>query len=507
MRLALVIFKKDIRHLWWEVTVVAGILGVLTVQDLQRHDYIAGPMESLLNWLVPAAWYYLLAMAVHQESPASDRQFWLTRPYPRGWLFAAKMFFAVVAIHVPAIISECIILIAHGFSPLTAAPHLFAKQALIAATVTLPGIAIASVTANLAQFAISALAASGTAILLSRAVDPFYAPWISVDQVRRTGALGIVAIICSCIIALQYARRFTFGSCTILGAGLLLTGVLYTSLPQSLSLSIECALLASDRPEIDIRLSTQPSQQNAMGYSRLQNVFELPLVIRGVPPGTQPVFAVTTSELRDSRGTQLTSTAEPPSLQRLRRAFFTFIRPGDGGFALSIVVGRELTPHIADPVSISGRAQVTIFKKLASTRMALTSGTQAVPGLGHCATDEVENLSSGSSMLKVLCESPGRIRATTVTVLASNGDTWRHMLGDSMPGLDYRPFTWLSPVHRSQTFFHIVEGPQRGAGGHWLVSRSSLPGATVLLEPVEPSACAVANYTFSNIRLHQYKRE
>src|SRR5712692_2013477 len=152
MRLILHVFKKDIRRLWWEVTVATAALAFLARMDSQRADYIAGALESMFNLLVPAAWAYVIALVIHEEPLVGHTQFWITRPYPRSSLAGAKLLFVLTLVHLPGLVADAAILSARGFQPLQYVPQLLWKQLLVAVVVTLPAIALASATETLTQF-------------------------------------------------------------------------------------------------------------------------------------------------------------------------------------------------------------------------------------------------------------------------------------------------------------------------------------------------------------------
>src|SRR4051812_42486304 len=115
MQLVLVIFRKDVRRFWWEILVTLGVLAALTRMDCDRADVVIGPMESLLNMVLPAAWSYLVALAIHEEGLVGDRQFWIAWPYPRPALVLAKALFICLFIHVPSLMADAVILVSHGF--------------------------------------------------------------------------------------------------------------------------------------------------------------------------------------------------------------------------------------------------------------------------------------------------------------------------------------------------------------------------------------------------------
>ena len=122
------IFKKDVRRLWPAIAVSLAVLGSLTWHDRWRSDRIVGEIEGYLNLLVPLAWACLLAVAVEQEPLVGDRQFWITRPYRRRDVLAAKLLFAALFVHLPMLVSDCWILQLRGFPPLSYTGELLAKQ-------------------------------------------------------------------------------------------------------------------------------------------------------------------------------------------------------------------------------------------------------------------------------------------------------------------------------------------------------------------------------------------
>jgi hypothetical protein len=108
-------------------------------------------------------------------------------------------------------------------------------------------------------------------------------------------------------------------------------------------------------------------------------------------------------------------------------------------------------------------------------------------------------------MLKAVCESPGNIPHARVELVHSpTGRKVRHFLGDSRPVLDYPTRTWLSPVHRRNTFFQITENPLQGSGDQWLVVRSEIPESRLEFAPVIDAGCSVVEIDFPDIDLRRY---
>src|SRR5438477_3072586 len=118
MRQALIIFRKDVRHLW------PGILMVLLFAGLEGW-LNAGPLQPLVLALWELSCMYLAASAVHQESLTGHQQDWLTRPIRRRSLLLAKLLLLVVFAGLPRTVAQAAALVLNGISPLRHVPLLF----------------------------------------------------------------------------------------------------------------------------------------------------------------------------------------------------------------------------------------------------------------------------------------------------------------------------------------------------------------------------------------------
>src|SRR5437879_9752102 len=122
MRHTLHIFKKDSRHLWKEILVVTTMIAAFAYLGSPRRPVLTAyalpidRLDAIYRLLLPLAWWYLIAAVVHGEPISCDRQFWLTRPYRRGSLLAAKVLFVLVFLNLPMLLADCVILAAHGFN-------------------------------------------------------------------------------------------------------------------------------------------------------------------------------------------------------------------------------------------------------------------------------------------------------------------------------------------------------------------------------------------------------
>src|SRR5579875_4566 len=112
------IFRKDTRHLWPQIAVVLALTvayawtQVLFSPVFTDHLYLINRLASGAEIALPISWWILTAFLVHQENLLGDRQFWLTRPYRRTELFAAKILFLVAYVEVPLLLANCAILAA-----------------------------------------------------------------------------------------------------------------------------------------------------------------------------------------------------------------------------------------------------------------------------------------------------------------------------------------------------------------------------------------------------------
>ena len=109
--------------------------------------------------------------------------------------------------HVPVFLADAFILLNHNFPPWNCIPQLMWKQLAIAAWVTLPSIALASVTRNIAQFFPAAIAIVTVGYFwVSMGQGPSML-WNPIDTKRATISLGAAGVVAAGLVCLQYSRR------------------------------------------------------------------------------------------------------------------------------------------------------------------------------------------------------------------------------------------------------------------------------------------------------------
>ena len=207
MREILVILKKDIRRLWWQIAVMLAISVTVGCLDASRAAAQPHVVEGLLNMLIPLVWACLIAEAIHGEALVGDREFWMTRPYRWPRLLASKALFAVLVVHVPSFLMDAAILAARGYNPFVWLPQLLVKQLLLASGLTLPALALATLVNNLTQFVIGipllfVTLALSTGQQSSPIVVYMFSPIAHL-------AIAILAVAATWIVLLQYRQRRT----------------------------------------------------------------------------------------------------------------------------------------------------------------------------------------------------------------------------------------------------------------------------------------------------------
>src|SRR5689334_12368053 len=146
MRQALHIFLKDTHHLRLEILLVAASAALLAWANPAWIEFL----------LLPAAGY-LIARVVHAEAIPGNRQFWITRPYHRQSLLAAKMLFVLAFVNLPILLAQWCIVIRGGFPFHSYWPGLLWSQVLLTAVITLPVSALAALTSGIVPFTFLAL--------------------------------------------------------------------------------------------------------------------------------------------------------------------------------------------------------------------------------------------------------------------------------------------------------------------------------------------------------------
>jgi hypothetical protein len=225
MHNALVIFRKDVRHLWPQIAVFLALAVIRSFLAPSIANLRALDTTFQIEALFPLAWCYLIVTVIQQERIPGDRQYWLARPVIGYEIVLAKAIFIGGLMHLPLLISHTAELGIMGMAPGDIIWGLIWRQCLLAAIVTLPTAAIAAATRNLAQFIFAALGIGVTiAVIRDTLIEHPTGPW----WIRPAGIL-LAALGAAAAIRMLYSRRDTTRARVILaGTAALFIGAMFT---------------------------------------------------------------------------------------------------------------------------------------------------------------------------------------------------------------------------------------------------------------------------------------
>ncbi len=188
---------------------------------------------ALFAWLVAVLKICLLAVLVarlvHKDPTVGDTAFWLSRPLSRVRLLAGKSLFLLLAVILPSLLVEAVLLLICGVTPqdtLRSVPQILLLTLL---AVALPAM-LAAVATNLARTSLLAVLVSlGLAVLVTlllawRTIRRALASdFVSDFGIGPPGAALVLVATALIVIAHQYLTRRTVGSRVLLFSGVALS--------------------------------------------------------------------------------------------------------------------------------------------------------------------------------------------------------------------------------------------------------------------------------------------
>jgi hypothetical protein len=126
--------------------------------------------------------------------------------------------------------------------------------------------------------------------------------------------------------------------------------------------------------------------------------------------------------------------------------------------------------------------------------------------LGRCMIYEEGEQFQGD-LLKVYCESPESIpNAWLVLHSQPSGREWRLPLNQAFTYAAGPRETWLTPLHRAQTFFRLTGQPETSQGNSWQVPKSYLSSYQIEITPEIVTGHALAEFNSQNVNLSSFAR-
>jgi hypothetical protein len=462
MKLILHTFRKDVRRLWPAVAVSVVLLAMLAWADRWRTDSTVGSTEGWLNILLPLAWACVLALAVLEEPLIGDRHFWLTRPHRWPALLSAKLLFALLFVHLPSVVADCYVVMAHGFSLFECLPQLLGKQAMLAAAVTLPAMALAALAAGFTQFFMLLFAVAAGAIFVFGPFPKLSAFQRPEDYLRSYLVASMVALAAIAILGLQYRRRKPAVARTVASVTALVAGVWLSFVPEIVDYRLRALL----HPAAQLALHMEQRKLDVPGQMVLpfrRTTVALPVALSGLPAGAHyyagPVdLTVTMPDGSRLRNTILTPDDDAEKVLLDAEVYRYPYKSDTAPLNLLLGFDKVLYEKFKDrPVRVAGRMAVVFYRTSATAWMPMNGRVAALP-VGHCSNAIGEDRWS-RIMVKVLCESPSPLpRDTRATIVVTRiGREWQERLGSRFDFTIGPHWAWLSPLDRSRAAFPVSD--------------------------------------------------
>ena len=470
MRLALHIFRKDVRRLWW------GIAAALLLQTAACFDI---SFANGLTWsaLLMVAWATLLALAVHEDPLVGDRQFWITRPARWRVLLASKLLFALAVIHVPSFLADVAVLAAHGFRPWEFLGTLLTKQLALAAGLTVPTIALAAVLRSfahmaLAVIAIAGLSYAGASLEFSWSVTW---PWTGAETVRFVLMGAIVGAGGLSVVWWQFARRRTWPS-RLVGVTSVLAAELVLVFVSPVFLTRVRAAVNPTPAGITFRVRTSQYGETGvpvgMRYYAPPGIVPMtvPLDVSGIPQGLRSLYGPSLLDITAPGGEHMEA----------RAGYF-------GRDAMVVWLPRRFYDRLKNAkVQLKGAVTMVLYRAGSSTSLPV-GVKRAVPGMGRCSTGffTVPGFGPEHANVQLRCESP------TGSPLPGFVKFWE---GDAnrTAELDWRPIPGLAPLKLAEASFPLSPGDDPRPSGRFEIT------------PDIPAGWRVVDLDLRDLRLRDY---
>jgi hypothetical protein len=501
MRLMLHTLRKDARRLWPAAAVTWLMLAALANADRWRADWMPSPMEGWMNLLLCGAWACLAALAVLEEPLVGDRHFWLTRPHRWPPLLAAKLIFVILAIHLPSFLADISVLAARGFPPASHLGDLLLKQFLFFGWMVLPAMAVAALVRNFTQFVIALFAIAAGLVMLSGGfqIFPDYSGLTS--EVRDTFVRVLLAAAAVAVVYTQYARRSVIAARVTGIAAALAAAAVFVYLPAHADYAVGAG--PGETPRIELRNMTSDEVLRAAKGFR-QGTVMLPIAIGPGVPGARFHVPLVDIEIVAPDGSRIHSVRPTPNrpFQKidLTARVYSVSRDGPPEWLVLSFAGPAWNRVKSARVRIRGSVAFEFYHP-GETTILLAQGSANAPELGRCTAARVDDQFS-EPLLKVLCESPRALPAASTTLRHVPSDRmWLQNLNSAFRFSPWPHGTWLSPLHRGQSYFGLTDSVPSTLSSQWFVPASYVSSARVEITPEIVTGHALARFDFADVAL------
>ncbi len=456
MRQALHIFKKDVRHLSFEITVVILVVAAFTFTGARRALWLMDPATNriaawtLVMILLPLTWWTLIARLIHDEALPGDSQFWITRPYSWKSLLGAKILFILAFINLPMLVADGVIVHAYGLPLGAELPGLLWSQVLLAVLFVLPIAALSGLTTGLVQLIFAVLTPCvivlGVAIVAPEVVLGGY--WGASQWVKSYFAFLVIAIASSVILVWQYSRRRTTAVRSLAAAAGILIVLGMMLIPWTAAFKIQSWLSKQrvERSQGHVDFDSRNSWLTRVVMEGRDHVrVELPLNITALPPGMIGKPEGFSIQLQAPDGTMWHSDQLPLRYESNMGQEFSLQATVDVAFYRKVK---------DEPLKVRGSLYLTVFGDRQTARVPFGDRPVPVRRVGVCSASDGPNRQS----YFLICSSAFRYPPALVSYrfIQSTNESLQDVSSSTQPRpISYSPFPadpGISPVSQDFTF-------------------------------------------------------
>jgi hypothetical protein len=494
MRQALHIFKKDVRQLWFEIAIVLIVTAAFAFIGARRGFWLDDPGAnrsvawSMVQLMLPLAWWILIARVVYGEILPGERQFWITRPYRWTSLLAAKLLFIGVFVNLPLLAADVIILRAYGFAPGEEIQGLVWKQIVCTLVFLLPVAALCAITSGFFQL-LSVAFVLLVGVLVWNVVIPGFTPSAAtggvLDWITLYCVFLVAALAAFMILIWQYAKRNTWANRTVAFAAGMVAMAGGWLIPWTSAFAIQ-SRLSQGRVDNGSMQVVFDSDRKWLARARIDGddgrvQLELPLRITGIPAGmdAKPIGLVMAIESPDGVVWQAPGR---PWMQVSSESDLVSLQAGVDGSVYRRVKDK--------PVKIRGILYFTLYGNRRTTRIPFQGRPVAVASLGLCSASRATR----GQMYFLLCSSAFRSEPDLVSVhfVELGKDTFREVspyIAPKRPSYSPLPADLdISPVSQYFTF---------ATGGGEL--------SDVVIDSLEPLGYVRREFELDGLRLGEFE--
>jgi hypothetical protein len=391
MNKTLRIFRKDVAHLWPQILLFWAVIVIAAAVNPFR-DPSAEPGKQLPVFLQPLACWVLVVNLIHNEQLTGHEAWWLTRPFSRVDLGAAKTLFILAFVNLPLLALQCATLYLLGISPIRWFFALLWRQLFFSIMVILPAAAVAVVTRNLGQALLGAILLFGGAWAEAAALYVFGARQTLYQEWIRDSAMSLLVLAtCSLAFWLQYTRRLTTVSRAIIGAGLVLT-VATPLLPiQSSEIAIQRMLVREPVPGTEALLAFDAARVDTRPYRWSTNSSDphgerlfVPVRLSDLPANTTITLDWHQVHLSGPRGAWHSGWLGYAGLQFQDTDADGKPRPRGVGWLTVAVDPAYYHSSAATPVNLDATFELTLYRRERVETLPAEPGV-LVPEVGVCS--------------------------------------------------------------------------------------------------------------------------